>query len=499
MAAREEDKAMAGLLRRSLARNVAAGSGSGSGEDCPGPEILAAYFDQALDAQETARYDLHFSRCSLCREQLAAMARAGAASEAKDAEKKNASAWDWLMGPRWLMPAAAMLVALLAIAGIAWRIWRPVAPANEIARAQPDSVPGPNSVPAPSSELRVNPALPTNSVPTPQVAPPAKSAPLGATGNSVVPRAAPTPGDSASVAMEPGERRRSRTYGATSAGGAKAGASHANTAARREALSSGGGTGNANYATRLEAAPPPQTMSRMKSPEMDRGAMRAGNGSGVSAGTANSADATANGTESVQAQDAAVAPATPPAKKAEAGSVESDSSVVVPSDEAKESNAPKTKQPPPAAPSQAVGAMNRSAGKMSEAAALAKLQAAQISSNLMNLQIPTPDAKILWMLASPGVIEKSEDGGATWKPEYLETRALILAGAAPTAQICWLVGVNGIILRTTNGAHWKTIRPPVGADFVRVEAEDGLTATVTATDGRKFATVDGGKSWSGVK
>jgi photosystem II stability/assembly factor-like uncharacterized protein len=103
------------------------------------------------------------------------------------------------------------------------------------------------------------------------------------------------------------------------------------------------------------------------------------------------------------------------------------------------------------------------------------------------------------MLASPGVIEKSEDGGATWKPEYLETRALILAGAAPTAKICWLVGVNGIILRTTNGAHWKTIRPPVGADFVRVEAEDGLTATVTATDGRKFATVDGGKSWSGVK
>ncbi len=118
MAAREEDKAMAGLLRRSLAQDAGAGSGSGSGEDCPEPEILAAYFDHALDAEETARYDLHFSRCSLCREQLAAMARAGAGTDAKDAEKKTASAWDWLMGPRWLMPAAAMLVALLAIAGI---------------------------------------------------------------------------------------------------------------------------------------------------------------------------------------------------------------------------------------------------------------------------------------------------------------------------------------------------------------------------------------------
>ncbi len=190
--------------------------------------------------------------------------------------------------------------------------------------AQPDSVPGPNSVPAPSSELGVNPALPTNSVPTPEVAPPAKSAPLGATGNSVVPRAAPTPRDSASVAMEPGERRPTRRYGATSAGGAQAGASHANTAARREALSSGGGTGNANYATRLEAAPQPQTMSRMKNPAMVGGRCEPGNGSGVSAGTANSADATANVTESVQAQDAAVAPAPPPAKKAEADSVESD-------------------------------------------------------------------------------------------------------------------------------------------------------------------------------
>src|SRR5271156_6980667 len=110
MAAREEDKAMAGLLRRSLAQD--AGAGSGSGEDCPGPEILAAYFDRALDKQETARYELHFSRCSVCREQLAAMARADEASGAfgaAETEKNTASAWDWLVGPRWLMPAAAGL------------------------------------------------------------------------------------------------------------------------------------------------------------------------------------------------------------------------------------------------------------------------------------------------------------------------------------------------------------------------------------------------------
>jgi photosystem II stability/assembly factor-like uncharacterized protein len=134
-----------------------------------------------------------------------------------------------------------------------------------------------------------------------------------------------------------------------------------------------------------------------------------------------------------------------------------------------------------------------------EAAAPAKLQQAQISSNLMNLQIQTPDPKILWMIVSAGAIEKSEDGGATWKPVYLERHAPIVAGSAPTVKICWLVGGNGIILRTTNGTHWKNITPPAETDFMSVEATDASIATVTSMDGRNFSTADGGKSWSSVK
>jgi photosystem II stability/assembly factor-like uncharacterized protein len=196
----------------------------------------------------------------------------------------------------------------------------------------------------------------------------------------------------------------------------------------------------------------------------------------------------------------AQAPATAPAKKSETESVESDLNAAVQTEETKEANAAKTKLPATApAPAHAVGAMNLTASQAMEAATLAKMQQAQISSNLMNLQIPTPDPKIIWMVAGPGAIERSEKGGAGWKTEYLDTRALIVAGAAPTAKICWLVGANGTILRTTNGAHWKTISPPAETDFVRVEAADALNATVTAIDGRKFATTDGGKSWNVVK
>src|SRR3984957_5772236 len=408
MAPREEDKAMAGLLRRSLAQDA----GSGSGEDCPAPEILAAYFDRALDAQETSRYELHFSRCSTCREQLAAMARAGGVDVA---EKKTVGAWYWLTGPRWLMPAAAMMVALLVFAGIDWRIWRPVAPVNQIAMSRPDALPSPNSEPP------ANPASRESSASSPDVA----------------------------SAQSPVEQT---------------------------------------------APPQPQTMARQQNSEMVRGGMRAGSASAAAAAPVTTADETASVSSAAPALDTTVSPAAPPTKKSEARSMESDTSAAVQAYEAKESNAPKTKLPVTAVPAQSVSAANLTVSQTTEVAALAKLQEAQVSSNLINPQILTPDPKIFWLI-EPGAIGRSEDGGASWKTEYLNVRAPILAGAAPTVKICWLVGTNGTILRTTNGTHWKTISPPAETDFVRVEAADTLTATVTAMDGRRFSTSDGGKHW----
>jgi hypothetical protein len=465
MAAREEDKAMAGLLRRSLAQDAS----PGSGEDCPEPEILAAYFDHALDARETARYDLHFSRCAVCREQLAAMARAGGDDAA---ERKAAGAWDWLAGSRWLVPAAATLVVLLVIGGIALRMRKPVAPADDIAMSRPDAVASPSSEPTAKS--------------TPEAAPPATSE------NLLGRRAAPSPSDAASAAIELRESRASRVRGATSAVGAKAGVAHANTASRRNELSVVGAA-NANPPVGQAAAvQPAPVMAQQNGPRIVRGAMRAGNANPAAAAPANSAD------QSATSAAPAPVPAKPADKEVDAQSVESDLNAAVETEEAKEENATKTKLPA-TTPAHAVGAMNLTSSQAMEAATLAKMQQAQISSNLMNLQIPTPDPKIFWMIAGPGAIERSENSGAGWKTEYLDTRALIVAGAAPTAKICWLVGANGTILRTTNGAHWKTISPPAETDFVRVEATDALNATVMAIDGRKFSTADGGKSWSSVK
>jgi len=104
MASRDHDKPAADLLRRSLA------SPARREEVCPDPEILAAYSERSLDADETARLELHFSQCARCREQLAVLGRlgelVGAAEEKRPRTQRIPWNWDW----RWLAPAAAALV-----------------------------------------------------------------------------------------------------------------------------------------------------------------------------------------------------------------------------------------------------------------------------------------------------------------------------------------------------------------------------------------------------
>ena len=74
--------------------------------------------------------------------------------------------------------------------------------------------------------------------------------------------------------------------------------------------------------------------------------------------------------------------------------------------------------------------------------------------------------------------------------------AHVVAGSAPSVETCWLVGRGGIVLLTTDGRKWRTVEPPTNADFVGVAASDASTATITADDGRKFATSDSGKHWA---
>ena len=99
-----------------------------------------------------------------------------------------------------------------------------------------------------------------------------------------------------------------------------------------------------------------------------------------------------------------------------------------------------------------------------------------------------------WVLTSGGVINRSNDG-IRWQPLNSGTDRDLLAGTAPSAEICWVVGRAGTILRTTDGEQWERIPSPAEADLLSVAAADEYSATVLTADGRKFATANAGKTW----
>jgi hypothetical protein len=139
---------------------------------------------------------------------------------------------------------------------------------------------------------------------------------------------------------------------------------------------------------------------------------------------------------------------------------------------------------------------DKPAGKESDSARISSYsQVVTVGVQPGPTTILTPDPAILWRFAGSGFVERSTDGGATWQGEEASAGAVLIAGAAPSADVCWLVGRDGLILMTKDAKTWKKIAPPVEGDFIAVSAESAPKATVTAADGRKFSTNNGGKKW----
>jgi hypothetical protein len=108
--------------------------------------------------------------------------------------------------------------------------------------------------------------------------------------------------------------------------------------------------------------------------------------------------------------------------------------------------------------------------------------------------VEAPGHLTRWMLTSRGVIARSSDG-VGWRPLTSGTDVDLIAGTAPSADVCWVIGRAGTILRTTDGEQWERIPSPTGAELLSIAARDEHSATVLTVDGRKFATDNGGKTW----
>jgi len=436
MASRDQDKAAAGLLRGSLRDNVAA---------CPEPEILAAYFERSLDADETARYELHLSQCPRCREQLAATHRAGELAPAGAAQPRQSSHWAWLWDWRFLAPAVAVLV-IVAV----WTARRPTPkPAAEnsaqplVAMSRPTEPPAaplpPTSVPEQYSSSAAT--IPNKALTSPDA---------GAAGTI---KQSPALTDSRTVNNEKKFAANQPLVGGNATEFDELKKDDA--ARKRDSVNAmsgaAGGAANSRVAATsapTAAPPPPPATASLEPSRAD---------SGVVGG---------------RILDQEVVAKTPEAAKV------------------KPSGAPTGVRP-------MTGAEQRQAIAQSQAVMVGAVERGS-TGNI----IKTPNPKVMWRIAEGGFVEHTTDGGATWQKQQLrsfQAAPQITAGYAPTANICWLVGRDGAIILTRDAAHWVPIPPPITTDFVGVTAKDNFSATVTAADGRKYSTDDAGDHWNPVR
>jgi hypothetical protein len=404
MAPRKDDKAMAGLLARSLVSKRGA-KGAGAENDCPGPDILAAYYERSLDQDETSQYELHFSQCVRCREQLRTMARAEQGPRAKPA---RLWLWDW----RWLGSAAAVL---LLVAVWAARRSTPVQSTDQVSKGPLVAMSRPDQKPAPEVERAPVPSLTEPSPPAalPQARPKSESASSSGLRGSA--------GKQQTLTELPLNGRSFSQLDALVAG------------PNAPAPVPPSTTPDAQSPTAAPQGTTPAPIARNARPSTGAGGTLEGFAGRNGAGTSTKASKT----DQMQEEGA--------------------------------TSVARTDQP-----------------ALAEAAAERSTQ----------VLIRTPNPELLWRVAGGGLIERSENRGASWHGELPAVNAHLVAGAAPGEKVCWLVGRDGLILLTKDATNWQKIPPPIPADFIAVTAKDGSSATVTTTDGQRFTTGDGGRKWT---
>lgn len=102
-----------------------------------------------------------------------------------------------------------------------------------------------------------------------------------------------------------------------------------------------------------------------------------------------------------------------------------------------------------------------------------------------------------WRIVAGTRVERTVDAGGTWSALPIEPALTtpLAAGVATSQSNCWLVGREGVVLVTNDGRTFRRVSVPEAVHLTGVTAADGMRATVTAIDGRKFSTIDGGLTW----
>lgn len=441
--------------------------------ECPDAEVIAAYAEQALAPAESAKWEGHFATCARCRKILRVLA---ASVETPLAEKEVARLGELVSTVRspveitagsasqarrrvvnwrrrWLAPAlgvAAVLVVWLAMRP-PWRATNPGTSSTLIAQAPKEELP---ISPAPSGTDRLSRAAPQQDLKTetaPQrdrsfANPRPLNAPLGAPAKDRADAGAALD----SISPKASEERNSL---------------------QAEKKLKGLLNGREIQPPAIPSPPsaPPKAAAAMQAPAAPQAEAKA------------ASSAAASGGAQVESNANAVGNALPRDKQAAAGQAVQGETAA---------NTGGTVSP-------TVSSEARASARKEQPLAVFR----QVQKYDSLLKAPSGSAE--WRAGKGGMIERSTDAGKTWVSQASPSREDWRAGAAVSGAICWLVGRNGAIARTADGEHWERIAPPSQAaggdaklpDWNAINALDGQSATITASDGRRYATPDAGKTW----
>jgi hypothetical protein len=426
------------VLRRGLDARRDAG-----GKDCPDEAALAAYCAKSITAAQRAHLEDHFSNCARCQSTLAAMARADAIA---GPPARRALA-------RWQLYGA--IAAALAGLSIAVTLMRSGRGGNEPAnlyvaqgfasRALPHKR---SHAPATQSDAMI--ALNESATPAPSMEPAAPEAPKPRGVGELNHRLG-----AGAIGLPPefgGYAQREREGRAKAAGAA---------ARQRLALMERAAT-----VENPAAASPPPTEHPELAASAPSGAPRA---IPVSPPNRIAAPALAMRLPESPGSAAPVSPGPAGAGVASAG-------------------ADRLVAPLPAAlPSTAASAPGTGSATITSTFR-GGLAPAPVFS------ISTADGRERWRIGAGATIMHRDPDGS-WQVQSKGLATALSAGIAPSPTVCWVVGSGGAVVRTIDGKHWQKLGSPTSSDLVAVFAADASNATVTAIDGSRYATDDGGHTW----
>ena len=412
-------------------------------EACPDADTLAAYAEGVGAPTERGSLEAHFAECHRCQQALAFIARAWPLPE--DEAQAHARARWWSLPMRWLVPIAATAVVVMyfAVRPVIAPYFPATAPASNVAQA-----PAPEHVVANAQLERREPSAvaPTGATGTDQAA---KSAePKGLGGGFAAQETAPqSKAGGGQRALPPGTRDNQGTN-----------------------LMAQAGTAAPGVGTR----------------EKGRDAVPAAPNAKPSAVSDIAVSVTADVSKPISTQAASVGRVDPPPPESRLRAV-GESVAAVAGTQAKAAPAPTPAMAPAVAPGIA-GAPATDAQRYQRA--LRAEEAVALPD------VASPDGESVWVFASGGRLWRSTDRRATWQPQTSGVTADLLAGSAPSATVCWLVGRDATVLVTTDRTRWSRVVFPEHVDLVTVTATDARSATVTTRDGRRFVTGDAGATWT---